>query len=311
MIPSPVTFTIITAVFNGQEFIEETVKSILRHAPSDEFEYLIVNDGSTDSTREILESFGDSIKIINQKNMGEASAVNRGLELARGKYALIVSADDPIISGELFTMSQDILDRDKKVVVTYPDWLLIDNSGKVQRNVQTSEYSIFELVGLNHCIPGPGAIFRVHEALKIGGRSENLKFGSDYEFWLRMSSLGQFQRIPKTLAQWRSHENSTSIKSRGEDMARERIQIIENYLSSSSLPPKIKRVALGNAYYSAAILRYFSKSVPHRRYLSKAFIARRGYVENARLVELIYLLLIPISEFLWTLLKDFLKRQRK
>lgn len=311
MIPSPVTFTIITPVFNGQEFLEETVKSVLRHAPGKDFEYLIVNDGSTDSTREILERFGDSIKVIDQKNMGEASAVNKGLALARGRYALIVSADDPIISTELFTMSQEILDRDEKVVVTYPDWLLIDGSGNVLRNIQTSEFSIFELVGLNHCIPGPGAIFRVHEALKIGGRSEILKFGSDYEFWLRMSRLGQFQRIPKPLAQWRSHENSTSIKSRGEDMARERIQIIENYLSSSSLPPKIIRIAMGNAYYSAAILRYFSKSVPHRKYLSKAFIVRRGYVENARLVELIYLLLIPVSEFLWTPFKDFLKRKRK
>jgi glycosyltransferase involved in cell wall biosynthesis len=309
--PTNPIFSIITPVFNGKEFIEETIRSVLKYAPSGDFEYLIVNDGSTDSTSSILNQFADSVTLIEQMNQGEAASVNNALKRARGKYALVVSADDPLISAQLFSLSRVILDRNQEVIVTYPEWCLIDKVGKIKKEVNTPEYSTYELVGLNKCIPGPGAIFRIHNALSIGGRSENLKFGSDYEFWLRMSNLGKFQRIPKVLAQWRSHENSTSIKSRGEEMAKERIQIIEGFLSGSNFTPKFKRTALANAYYSAAILRYFSKSVPHRRYLRKAFTIRRGFIENARITELVYLALIPVTEILWSWLKKYFQTNPK
>lgn len=300
------SFSIITPVFNGERFIAETVESVLRNAPSGDFEYLVIDDGSTDSTSLILQTFGNLISVIKQPNSGEASAVNVGLEASKGKYALVVSADDPLISRDLFVLSKEILDANPEVVVSYPDWYLIDEFGEILREITTPEFSIYELVGLNKCIPGPGAIFRVRQALLIGGRSKNLKFGSDYEFWLRMSELGTFQRIPKFLAQWRSHENSTSIKSRGEKMALERIQIMENFLAESDLPENIRKIALGNAYYSAAILRYFSKAVPHRKYLAKGFLIRRGIIENVKFSELTYLIFIPFSEFIWQGLKKLM-----
>ncbi len=90
-------------------------------------------------------------------------------------------------------------------------------------------------------------------------------------------------------------------------MARERIQIIEEFIAESDLTSDLKRVALANAYYSAAILRYFSKSVSHRKYLRKAFVIRRGFVENARLVEIIYLSFIPVSETVWRFAKSFFR----
>jgi hypothetical protein len=138
----------------------------------------------------------------------------------------------------------------------------------------------------------------------LRGRNDKLRFGSDFEFWLRLSDLGDFQRIPFFLAQWRSHENSTSIKYRGLDMSLERIMIMENYLAASNHKKRIKRMARGNAYYSAAILRYFSKNVPHRKFLIIAFFARRGFPENSKIRELIYLLTTPVSELLWKKMKN-------
>ena len=299
------TFSIITAVFNGEKFIFETVNSVLRHAPRDDFEYIVIDDGSTDRTNEILMSFGSKIKLVRQSNSGEANAVNLGINMALGAYALVVSADDPLISSELFTQSRQILDNNLQIMATYPDWYLIDEAGTVKKQVSTLEFSIEALVGLNKCIPGPGAIFRTNVANQLGGRNPKLRFGSDFEFWLRLSDLGNFQRIPMYLAQWRSHENSTSIKSRGLEMSKERIKIIEEYLAKSFHSRRIKRMAMGNAYYSAAILRYFSPDVPHRTYLAKAFWFRKGCPENAKIRELIYLLAIPISEFLWLKIKFF------
>ncbi len=293
------TFTVVTAVFNGDKFIRETVESVLRFAPAGDFEYILIDDGSTDETPRILKDFGAKIKLVSQSNSGEAHAVNRGILNSKGTYGLVVSADDPLFSSELFRLSREILDNNPEIMATYPDWYLIDECSEIQREIQTEEFSIETLVGLNKCIPGPGAIFRLEEAKIIGGRNVNFRYGSDFDFWLRLSVLGIFQRIPFPLAQWRSHQNSTSIKHRGLEMSRERIMIIEDFLATSKLEKGIRRKARGNAFYSAAILRYFSKDVPHRRYLLRAFFARRGFPENAKIHELIYLLSTPVSEFLW------------
>ena len=298
------SFSIITPVFNGENFIEETIKSVLKFAPSGDFEYLVINDGSTDSTNSIVDRFRDSIILITQPNMGEAAAVNRGLADASGRYALVVSADDPLIAAELFSESKSILDKNPEIIVTYPDWYLVNEFGEIKKEINTPDYSKYVLIGLNKCIPGPGAIFRTLNARLIQGRNCELIFGSDYDFWLRLSKYGNFQRIPRYLAQWRSHENSTSIKSRGPEMAKERIEIMENFVSSTELPNKLKGVALGNAYYSAAILRYFDKNVPYKKYLWQAFRSRRGFIENSKIRELIYLTALPVSELLWKRLRS-------
>ena len=297
------TFSIITAVYNCEEFIRETVVSVLNFAPAEDFEYLIIDDGSFDKTSEILQEFESKVKIFRQTNSGEAAAVNLGLRKSIGSYAVVVSADDPLVSSELFSRSKMILDSNPKIMATYPDWYLINAFSEIEREITTQDFSIEALVGLNKCLPGPGAVFRIKEAVELGGRNDRLKFGSDFDFWLRLSDLGSFQRIPHLLAQWRSHQNSTSIKLRGLEMSKERIQIIEEYLACSDHNKKIERMALGNAYYSAAILRYFSQDVPHRRYLLKAVISRKGLPENMRLRELIYLLTIPVSEFVWLKIK--------
>lgn len=302
------TFSIITPVFNGENFILETMLSVLRNAPSGDFEYIVVNDGSTDGTNTILRKFDTKIRLVDQINSGEASAVNLALRMAIGEYALVVSADDPLISSELFAQSKKILDANPQIMATYPDWYLIDEAGTIKKQVTTLEFSIEALVGLNKCIPGPGAIFRTQVANGVGGRNPKFKFGSDFEFWLRLADLGSFQRIPKPLAQWRSHEQSTSIKNRGLEMSQERIKIIEEYLLNSTHSRRINRMAMGNAFYSAAILRYFASDVPHRKYLVKAFMFRRGWPENAKFRELIYLLTIPLSEFIWLRIKLLVHR---
>ena len=87
-------------------------------------------------------------------------------------------------------------------------------------------------------------------------------------------------------------------------MAKERIEIMENFVSSTELPNKLKGVALGNAYYSAAILRSFDKNVPYKKYLWQAFRSRRGFIENSKIRELIYLTALPVSELLWKRLRS-------
>ena len=284
-----------TPVYNGGDLLRETLNSVLKYGDGNSFEYIVVNDGSTDQTSRILAEFSGRIQVFNIENQGEANAVNVGLRAAKGKYSLVVSADDPLISSELFVEALNIFDSNQSVVAVYPDWNMIDINSNVLSQVRTFEYSRQALIEHFVCIPGPGAIFRTSAANEIGGRNVMLKFGSDYDFWLRLSQFGDFQRIPKVLAQWRSHANSTSISSKGLEMARERIFVIDNFLIEFPQPKSITRSARAHAYYHAALLSYFSKEVPGSAWMFKAFLIRRGWIEKADLRIVFYCLLLPGS----------------
>ena len=303
MIDKNIDFTIITPVYNCEKYIVETIESIFRVTQLVNCEYIVVNDGSIDGTPELLNRYKDKIKIINQLNMGEAKSINSALKIAQGKYCLVVSADDPLYSEELFTLAKQILDSDKEIVTVYPNWLVINDFGKVISEVDVEDYSEFMLIGQFKCLPGPGAIFRTEIALLVGGRNSKYRFVSDYEFWLKLSQHGRFVRIPKYLAQWRSHQDSTSIKHKGYSMAAERILLMENFTNEYRLDRKMTKSALAHAYYHAAVLSYFTLEVPGRLWMLKALRINKGWLKGSKTKVVLYLLLFPISYYVVQLLR--------
>jgi hypothetical protein len=153
-------------------------------------------------------------------------------------------------------------------------------------------------------------IFRKSAALKIGGRRKKWTFVGDYDFWLRLSRIGELRHRPEVLAQWRYHPGSTSVNKRGPKMASERIAVVEEFLSEFAVNPKIARMALGSAYFMAARLVFFNSQVPGKKYLFQSFRKRKGWVEEARLHIILYILLIPVSSSFYKLFSKFLPTQR-
>lgn len=293
------TFTIVVPVYNGELYISETIQSIIVNSGQQDKEIIVVNDGSTDQTLQVLQQYKEEITVLSQPNAGEANAVNQGINLAKGRYILVVSADDPLISEELFAKAQEILDTHADLVAVYPDWQVIDEENNVVSTKLCSEYSFEELLGEFHCIPGPGTVFRAREAKQIGGRSPEFRFVSDYDFWLRLARKGNFARIPQVLAQWRSHGDSTSIGSRGYAMALERIEVVEKFLEKYPQHPKMVRQAKASAIYNAAILAFFDPVVPGRKWMVEALRINRGWIKSSKLLVVAYLLTLPISRWLY------------
>jgi glycosyltransferase involved in cell wall biosynthesis len=296
-----IDFSIITPVYNGESFISETVESVLLNLdPNLRFEYLIIDDGSTDNTKSILEKYSQNelVKVFSVKNSGEAAAVNYGLEKALGDYILIVNADDPLLSPRLFTLSNKIFRSNQRVVVVYPDWNIISKSNLVLETKKLSNYSFEVLVGEFQCLPGPGSVFRRSAAIKVGGRSTLYRFVSDYNFWLKLSLQGDFFHIPEVLAQWRSHSESTSVNSKGYEMGMERIKVMEEFVNYANIKKTLKRKALSHAYYHSALLSYFSREVPGRKWMLKAFLIQKGWIKNADIRVVVFCLLYPFSWYL-------------
>ncbi len=293
------TFSVITPVYNGEKFIKETVESVLQNCEELDFEYLVINDGSTDGTRDILEGFGSRINLINQKNSGQASAINKGITLAMGKYLTIVNADDPLIGDELFQESAKIMDFDESVVVTYPDWQLIDETGCVLETVKVKEFSLDELVAKFNCLVGPGGVFRASKAKELGGWDKTFHFVPDYDFWLKMSELGSFQRIPKVLASWRSHNQSISVSSRGLEMANERVLVMENHINRNrSFDKNFIRKSRASSLVRAAVLSYFDSRVDGRRLILKSIRIYPKIFFGVDFRALVFLLTLPVSRWI-------------
>lgn len=292
-------FSIITPVYNCEEFISQTVDSVLEAASNYIFEYLVIDDGSTDGTPDILINYGSKIRYIRQQNLGQSLAISNAIELALGDFLLVVNADDPLITENLFRDALEILEGDEEIVATYPDWQIIDNSGNVVETIHVKEFSIEELVGRFNCLIGPGGVFRKTAAQKVGGWDKNFRFVPDYDFWLRMSDLGSFKHIPKVQATWRRHENSISISSRGKEMADERIRVINNYLSRNpNLPEKVKRMAIANSTYRAAILSYFDNRINGRKLVWKSLTTYPRITFDKNPLILAFLLCTPFSGYI-------------
>ena len=298
--------SVITPVFNGESFIRETIESVLLHSSDFKVEYIVVDDGSTDSTPVILKEYGSRILVLTQKNGGESSAVNEGIRKATGDFILVVSADDPLLTPKIFEGVEDFFDSRPSIVVWYPDWLMIDGSGSTIKTVEVDDYSEERLIGRFLCLPGPGAFFRRSSALRIGGRREKWKYVGDYDFWLRISRMGTLQKRDGVLAQWRFHDDSTSIAQRGTKMFNERIAVIDEFVTEFELPESLTRMARAHSHYFAAILSFHSKDVNGKQTLLKAFWIRRGWIEEAQIKIVIYLMLQPFSTYLKPLLVKFL-----
>jgi glycosyltransferase involved in cell wall biosynthesis len=302
--------TVVTAVYNGEDYIEETIISVLSAGRNIEFEYIVVNDGSTYNTLIILEKFQSQIKIIDKANSGESESVTIAFGEALGEYLIVVSADDPLPSERLFEGCFEEFAIDSNLVAIYPDWNMIGPLGEVLKTIKVPDYSDELLIGRCITLPGPGVIFRKSAALKIGGRRKKWTFVGDYDFWLRLSRIGELRHRPEVLAQWRYHPGSTSVNKRGPKMASERIAVVEEFLSEFPINIKISRMALGSAYFMAARLVFFNSEVPGKKYLIKAFQKRKGWVEEAKIHIILYILLIPISSIFYKLFSKFLPTQR-
>jgi glycosyltransferase involved in cell wall biosynthesis len=302
--------SVITPVFNGEKYIKETIDSVLNAIGNLDIEYLVIDDGSTDRTSEILQTYDQKIKVIRQVNQGESSAVNTGFKHAIGDYVLVVSADDPLISGAIFDNVVEFFETNPEIVVWYPNWNMIDQDGNLMRTVYVDEYSDEKLIGRFICLPGPGAFIRKSAALQIGGRRKKWKYVGDYDFWLRISRVGQLKKRDEILAQWRFHDESTSIASRGLEMYRERIDVIDEFIEQFQIHGDLSRMARSHSLYYAARLSFFSNEINGRKTIIRALLTRRGWIEDSTFGVVIYLVTAPVSSLLKPIIRILLRKLR-
>jgi glycosyltransferase involved in cell wall biosynthesis len=231
--------TVITPTYNRAAFIKETIESVLAQDYRD-FEYLILDDGSTDNTKEIVKPFlkDKRVKYLYHSNQGEAEAVNWGWQLAQGEYFTQVNSDDPILPS-LFREMVKVLDKKKDVVVAYPDFYFIDEKGRTIKEIKNPDWDFEQALCSFSCYAAsPGTFINKHffKEWKVI-RNSKYKYINDVEMYWRMALEGNFTHIPKHLATWREH--SAGISNTRWKSTLEVQNWLNDYFSQKNLPAEI------------------------------------------------------------------------
>ncbi len=246
--------SVIIPTYNRLPMLKEAVQSVLAQDYED-FELMVVDDGSTDGTSEVMKQYGGRVKVIqHQENRGVSAARNRGILQAKGKYIAFLDSDDLWVKGKL-KIQVAFLDENPHYSLCYTDEIWIRRGKRVNPMKKHSKYSgwIFEKC-LPLCIISPSSVMMRKTLFStVGLFDEALPVCEDYDFWLRLSIRFPIFFINKKLIIKRGgHPDQLSNRSWGND--RYRVIALEKILSEPCLKPEEKAMVLNEMKRKCQVL---------------------------------------------------------
>ncbi|MDU8885474.1 glycosyltransferase [Yeosuana sp. MJ-SS3] len=207
--------SVVMATFNGERFISEAIQSILDQTFKD-FEFIIVDDGSTDNTAQVIHSFKDHriIYVKKEINSGIADSLNAGIAKAKGKY--IARMDDDDVSMPMrFEKQLRVLENDPNII--FCGTIAQDHSGKPIVSPEHHDDILLRLFFFRNPIFHPTALIRKSILLKHKYRPEMVP-AEDHDLWSRLLFQGRFYQIQEPLLYVRLHQTSITARRRQEQL---------------------------------------------------------------------------------------------
>jgi glycosyltransferase involved in cell wall biosynthesis len=205
----PVDFPLVSIIlptYNQANYLPATLDSICRQTYHN-FELIVVNDGSTDRTPQVLEEYHLSCpyRIIHQQNKKLPGALNTGFTEAHGQYLTWTSSDN-ILLPNMLAVLVEALNKNPEIGLVYADWETIDQNGNFCSVVHTLDYDPYILMRknfVNACF-----LYRRECQEKVGLYNPEYIYAEDWEYWYRISRKFKMCRVPEVLYQYRIHQDS-------------------------------------------------------------------------------------------------------
>jgi glycosyltransferase involved in cell wall biosynthesis len=196
--------TIVTPSLNQGVYIADAIDSVLAQDYPN-IEYLVVDGGSTDATLDILESYGDRLQWVSERDRGQADAINKGFRRARGDILGWLNADD-VYAPEAIARAVAAFASSPDAGLVYGNGAILDEAGRVVRDFHEIEpFSLWRLVHCLDFVLQPAAFFRRALTLQAGLLDEDLEFGLDWDLWIRLAGLGEVRYLDEKLGFSRVH----------------------------------------------------------------------------------------------------------
>lgn len=204
--------SVILPVFNAAPYVEEAVQSILEQS-YENFELLILNDGSTDASGKILGELAKKdtrIRLVQRENKGLIATLNEGLSLARAPLIARMDADDISLPSRL-SLQLEHMNGHPDVVVVGGAIRYVDSVGNVGHSVVYPTKSTVDAAILwGAPVAHPATMFRTEVARSVGGYPPTFPCAEDYAFWLRLRNWGCIDNLPQVVLHYRLHGQSAS-----------------------------------------------------------------------------------------------------
>lgn len=230
--------SVIMPVYNGEKYLAEAINSILTQTFTD-FEFIIINDASTDSTAQIINGFAkkDSrIRILTNKiNLKIAATLNKGLNIAKGQYIARMDADDISLPHRL-NLQVSFMDKHPEVGVC-GSWLTIHETNKIWRPPQYNE-QIKAMLLFESCLYHPTIIARKTNIIDVGKYSDEMFHAQDYDLWIKLLISGdiKFANIAESLLRYRFHHKIYRLDYKSKKMVKAN-KVRKKILKSIGLDP--------------------------------------------------------------------------
>jgi glycosyltransferase involved in cell wall biosynthesis len=216
-----VKVSVVIPTYNNEGTIAATVESALAQRFDDAFEVIVVNDGSTNGTRGILASFGDRIRVIDQKNSGVSAARNAGIRAASGEYIALLDGDDTWSEDKL-QKTAEVLDKNPACVAVFSDMIQVDGAGEEYGNWVSPEFQHSPTLDEMLARPWPNlpsaTVIRRETILAIGGFSEEFGrrgYGGEDTFAsLLLRERGEIHFVPDKLVRYRLSDFNENLAKR-------------------------------------------------------------------------------------------------
>ena len=281
--------SVVIPTYNRARTIGRAVDSALAQTYAD-LEVIVVDDGSTDDTQQVLARYGDAIRVLYQENQERRVARNNGIRHACGEYIAFLDSDDLWLPNKL-RRQVALLDRHPEVGLVYGQMFPIDPDGTWHLRPtrctgwgQPGPAMIFEQLVMRNLIPTPTVVARKACFDHVGGFDPSLTCSEDWDLWLRIAVHYEIAFMPEPLAGatfypdiptrldgYRSEENRIRLLERAFDGLPDRLQHLSH----------LRPIALARRYLSAAYLDYAQgRTAPARENFSTAVTLDRSLLED-------------------------------
>lgn len=199
--------SIVTISYNQKEFLHECIESILSQLHEAD-QYIVVDPGSTDGSRELVSSYGDSIVQVFEQDRGPADGLNHGFSVASNEFLYFLNADDVLIDGALNLMREAIIRHRSTDVFCFGGYL-VDRRLEHLRPMRCFGFTARRMMNCSTTVFQQGVVLKKAHFDLVGGFNANNNTCWDAELFFRLSLAGcSFRDMPEMISLFRLHENS-------------------------------------------------------------------------------------------------------
>lgn len=206
--------SVIMPVYNSEAHLREAIESILNQSYQD-FEFILINDGSIDKSEAIIQSYRDDriVYVKNEYNLGISRTRNKALRLAKGFYIVMADSDDISLPTRI-EIQLNFLQKNPEIDILGGQLLLINSTGKEGGtwNYPISSEQIQKAILKSCCIAQPTVMIKRQVLVSVNGYSTLNMVGEDYHLWLRLTKNHLAYNLPELLVKYRIHAANISRK---------------------------------------------------------------------------------------------------